>query len=80
MRLPAPFKALLWLVTAALSLGALGCALQFLRAAQLPYNDQGRYFQGGVVHDAQAVGVYGGLALMLALLALVLGWLARRLK
>jgi len=80
MAVRAALKGLLWLMAAALGLGALGCAALFVQATRLPYNDQGHYFDGLVVHHAQAVGVYGGLALVMALLALALGWVARRLK
>ncbi|MBW8368777.1 MAG: hypothetical protein K0M70_13075, partial [Arenimonas sp.] len=73
-------KALLWLVAAALGLGALGCTVLFVQAARLPYSEQGRHFESGVVHEVQAVGVYGVVALSMALLALLLGWLARRMK
>lgn len=68
-----------WLAVLA-GLGALGATALFVQAFRLPYNEQGRYFHEGVVHEAQAVGVYGGLACCLALLALFLVWLARRLK
>lgn len=78
--MPAAFKALLWLLAAALGLGALGCTALFVQAARLPYSDQGRYFDGVVVHEVQAVGVYGGLALSMTVLAIFLGWLARRMK
>lgn len=71
---------LLRLLAGVSGLGALGAALLFVQAAQRPYNEQGRHFEAGVVHDAQAIGVYGGLALAMALLALFLIWLARRLR
>ena len=72
-----------WLIRALAVLsgfGALGCAALFVQAVRLPYNEQGRYFEEGVVHDAQGLGVYGGLACFLALLAVLFAWLARRLK
>ena len=70
---------LLRLLAGVSGLGALGAALLFVQAAQRPYNEQGRHFEAGVVHDAQAIGVYGGVALVMGLLTLFLVWLARRL-
>ena len=36
----------------------------------LPYNEEGRYFDGLVVYDQQSVAVFGGLAIILFLIAL----------
>lgn len=59
---------------AALILGVI-----FFQLARLPFNAQGRHFDDGVVHQAQAVPIYGLLVLGFAAVALFALWLSRRL-
>lgn len=47
--------------------------------ARMPYNDQGRYFDGMVVHHAGAEYVYGGLALLFGVFAVLFGVWATRI-
>ena len=54
-------------------------AALFATAARLPFNPQGRHFADGVVHHAQAVPVYGVLAVLCFGLAIALAWLAIRI-
>lgn len=46
--------------------------------ANLPYNEQGRFFDGVVVHHADAVSVYTALAALVWLIALLFAALAYR--
>ena len=49
--------------------------------ARMPYNEQGRYFDGLVVHQSGAEYVYGALALVFWAVGLGLGrWAHRRIK
>lgn len=59
-------------------MAAIALAALWVQAARLPYNAQGRYFAEGVVHHAQAVPVYGLMALACLVAALWLAWRARR--
>ena len=71
-------RGLLWLLAAGAGLAALVLGIVFIQAAQIPYDEQGRYFEDGVVFHQQAVAVYGLLALLCAATAVGLVWLAHR--
>ncbi|WP_298305814.1 hypothetical protein [uncultured Erythrobacter sp.] len=67
-------------LAAATSLAGAGlCAALWTSRRTLIYNDQGRYFDAEttVVLHQQSVVIYGALALLLALLAIML-WLASK--
>lgn len=46
--------------------------------ANLPYNEQGRYFDGLVVYDAQSVDIYVALAVLNVILTLSAAYWLRR--
>jgi len=67
-------------VAVALLLAGAGfCAVVWNNRRALPYNAQEHYFDSkdAVVLHEQSVGIYGGLALLLTLLAVTL-WIASR--
>ena len=72
-------RRLAWMLAAGAGLAALGLGGLALHLAGLPYNAQGRHFDGGVVHHAQSVPIYGLFALGFAAVAVCLVWLAIRI-
>lgn len=62
--------------------GVLGCVLAVVawQRAGLPYNEQGRYFDGLVNYDEQSVLGYALAALAALFLAGALAWVARRAR
>ena len=78
-RSSAALRWVLWLLAAGAGVVALALGVLWVQAARLPYNPQGRHFADGVVHHAQAVPVYGGLAALCLAAAVALAWLGLRL-
>ena len=64
------------LSTALLAFAALFCTVIAVNSVRLPFNSEGRYFDGIVVHHDSAMLAYGIAALVLWLLTLLLGWLS----
>lgn len=54
-------------------------SLEALTKARLPYTEEGRYFDGLVVHDESSVYVFATLAVLLWVVAALAGLGARRL-
>ena len=55
-------------------------ALIWWQRSQMPYNEQGRYFDGLVVYEAQSVGFYAALALFSLIMTLSAAyWIFRRM-
>jgi hypothetical protein len=50
------------------------------KRSQLPYNQSGRYFDGAIVWDEQAVTAYALLTLMSLLVALAIGIICLKSK
>lgn len=73
-------RAALLTVAAVLTAAALLLGLLWLQRLTLPYNEQGRYFDAAnsVTYDDGAVLVYGLLALLFALLAMLALFLMMR--
>jgi len=55
-----------------LAMGSLLLGYTAIRRLTLPYNEQGRYWDGEVVYERQAIPVFAGLAVVLGLGAAVL--------
>lgn len=70
---------LLWMLAVASGLAALVLGVMFVQFARLPFSEQGRHFEDGVVQHAQAAPIYGLLVLLLLATSLLAAWLARRL-
>ena len=70
------------LLAAAFGFAALVQGVILVQLAGLPFNAQGRHFDDGVVHHAQALPVYGGLVILFLGLAVAFaclaGWIGRR--
>lgn len=66
------------LLAAAFGFAALVSGVAFVQLVRLPFTAQGRHFDDGVVHHAQALPVYGLLVLMFSVLAALSIWLSRR--
>ena len=67
------------LVAVACGFAALVLGVIFFQLARLPFNAQGRHFDDGVVHHAQAVPIYGLMVLGFAAISLFALWLSHRL-
>lgn len=77
VRLPGRGIAAAAVAVVSAGLAAVLSALAITKAG-MPYNEQGRYFDGEVVHHADAVLVFGGLAGVLWLVAVAVGLWAFR--
>jgi len=75
-----PVVALLVAIAALLpvSMSALAATMA-VQAALMPYNSEGRYFDGTVVHHDGAQFVYATAALLALAVSVWMGWLAYRL-
>jgi DNA-binding transcriptional regulator of glucitol operon len=63
------------------SLGFVASAWLWWRRRNLPYNEEGRYFDGLVVYEEQGVSAYLVLAVIFFLTSLLVGyWAWRRLR
>jgi hypothetical protein len=66
------------LATAIFAISALFCTFITVNTARLPFNSEGRYFDGIVVHHDDAILAYGLAALVMWLLTCLFGWLSRK--
>jgi hypothetical protein len=64
------------LFSALLACAALFCTVIAVNTARLPFNSEGRYFDGVVVHHDSAILAFGIAALVLWLLTLLFSWLS----
>lgn len=73
------FSIFAWIAGAGmLALAAFSAWIAWTKA-QLPFNSEGRYFDGLEVHLEQSILGYSTYALVLGLMAVACLWLARRL-
>ena len=58
-------------------------ALIWWQRCQMPYNEQGRYFDGLIVYEAHSVGIYAALTLFSLIVTITTAfwlWRVRRTK